>query len=223
MLSIKLNADRAIAGLTDLQQRQIPFAMANAINRTAEEVQQAERDHISKAFTIRRPFVLSNVRIARSDFATKTRMQATIAIPDDSVLTKFEGGGIKSPRAGGRAIAVPIDVKRNKSDIITNANRPRAFAFVRARSSIKTRNAVYMGKGRTFMIQLADGSGWILKRTGRGKKGALFEGTSVLYVLRPQVRIPNLLDYYTIGETVAVRRFPLNMQGMLDYALRTAK
>jgi len=222
MFTIKLDADRALSGLTDLQQRQIPFAMANAINRTAEEVQTADRDHISQVFTIRRPWVLTNVRIARSDFATKTKMSATIAIPDDSVLSKFEGGGMKAPRAG-RSIAIPVNARRTKSDIIAASARPRAFGFVQSAKPAPNGGALFVGKGRTFMIQMPDGTGWIFKRTGKARKGSPLVGSQLLYVLKPKAVIPNLLGFYSISEATAQRRFPINMQGMLEYALKTAK
>lgn len=235
MITVTVDAGDALARLTALEERQLPFALALALNRTAEEVQTEIRGHVQEAFTIRRPWVLTNVKIARENFATKTKPRVVIEIPPDSVLGKFEGGGTKSPRSGGLSIAIPNAVRRTKAGIVSKRDRPRAFAFTQAYTSTATRVTIYRGNRRTFMLQRPDGSGVILQRVGRGgprAKGAAAAPSHparrdpalrTLWMLRPNVRIPAILQFVQRGAPLARERFPINLRGMLAYALRTAR
>lgn len=149
---------------------QIPYATMRALNDCATRFQAEQRGHIQDAFTIRRPWVLQGVKINRDDFATKKKLSVRIHIDGQrDFFDKFERGGVRQPR-DGKALAVPISVRRSKADVIAKRKRPKAFAFTEARSSLKSRVAIYKGKDRTFMIRKADGTGVILQRKGRGSK-----------------------------------------------------
>ena len=230
MIRIKLNADSAISKLTDLQLRQLPYAMKLGLNRTAEEIQSAQRDHLGQVFTIRRPWVLQHgIKIGKGDFATKGKLSVTIMVnPEADFLIKFEDQTVKTPHGRALALAIPIDARRNKADIVQSSQRPRAFQFRNARSSVSTRTTLYQGNNNTFLIQKPDGTGAIFQRMGRARKGGKRAPgqdprLKLLYLLRPQAHIKPVLDFYEIGKRVGDERFAINMQGMLAYAIKTAK
>jgi len=53
--------------------------------------------------------------------------------------------------------------------------------------------------------------------------GTVPANLKLLWMMIPSARIPNLLGFYTIGQQVALTRFPINLQGMLEHALATAR
>lgn len=229
MISIKLDgADALISKLSDLERRQLPYAMKLGVNRTAEEVQAAQSAHLGKAFTIRRPWVQQyGIKIAKGDFATKDKASVTIQVnPDADFLIKFQEGEQKRPR-DGHSLAIPIEARRNKADIVQASQRPRAFQFTSASSSVASRTTIYKGNKRTFMLQKPDGSGVIFQRMGRAVKGQKRTGRDpnlkLLYILQPSAPTPPSLEFFQIGTRVAQDRFAVNLQGMLAYAIRTAK
>jgi hypothetical protein len=229
MISIKVSADSVISKLTDLQNRQVPYAMKLALNRTGEEIQSAIEDHIGEAFTIRRPWVQKyGVKIGKGDFATKGKLSVTISLnPDMDFLVKFEDGTTKRPREA-RSLAIPIDARRNKADIVQSSQRPRAFQFHSARTSIASRTTIYQGSNRTFLVQRPDGTGAIFQRLARAQKGKRAlpgqdPNLKLLYILRPSAPTPPSLQFIRTGMRVGQQRFAVNLKGMLAYAIATAK
>jgi hypothetical protein len=230
VIQIHLNADAAISKLSSLELRQLPYAMKLGLNRTAEEIQAAQSLHLGQAFTIRRPWVQRfGIKIGKGDFATKEKAWVTIQInPDADFLIKFEDGGLKRPRGSAQALAIPIQARRNKADIVQASQRPRAFQFQRASSSVGSRTTIYRGNNNTMLLQKPDGSGVILQRMARAQKGVKRgpgqdPHLKLLYILRPTAPIKPTLQFYEIGKRVGHERFAINMQGMLAYAIKTAR
>jgi hypothetical protein len=189
--------------LGDFEQRQVPYALSNTLNDVAKLFQYRERQHIGQQFTVRRKqWVDNSVKI--TEFATKRKLQATVAIESpgggkrSDILGKFESQTQKRPISGG-SIAIPADAKRNKHDIILKSARPKAFNFrevigpkhvsplkANVRSGVlRGHLKVFEGDKRTVMIKNAQGQGVILQRVGRGKRA----GMRLLYTLAPKVRI----------------------------------
>lgn len=178
-VQVASNVQDVVGGLTDLERRQVPFALSQALNKTALEFQKQERKGIDEHFSLRRKsWAQRNVKIGRGDFATKKRLVATVRMeaPGDpsrsDVLAKFEAGGTKQPKDGGR-LAIPDKARRGKG-VIPEKMRPKAFAFELV--SKKAGVEVYKGDNRTFMIKRADGTGGIYQRTGKVTKGGKTAG-----------------------------------------------
>jgi hypothetical protein len=125
-VNIKLNGvaefKRKYAGLS----RQVTFAQAIALNRTAELVNAGVRGQMRQRFNIREPRFLPPVQLPRGDQATRTSLEARVVFFDamkavprgrvgggeglaqrrGAILSKFEGGGLKqSSRLG--LVAIP--------------------------------------------------------------------------------------------------------------------
>jgi hypothetical protein len=124
--TIDLEKSDALLGLRDFQRRQLPFAEALALTRTAQAAQKDIRDGLGERFTLRSAFIERNVRI---EPASKRTLQSAVLWrgPAGSrfgeALARQETGGTKRPR--GRTLALPRDVKRGKSGAIPKAQRPR--------------------------------------------------------------------------------------------------
>lgn len=225
-IRVRTNAVEVAGAFGVLFRDQLPFAIKEAINHTAKDAQRAQHAGMEQRFTIRRrAWVQRGIKI--KPFATKRRLVATIAVDPPGgaaradILTRHEERGFRIPFKG-RALAVPIAARANKQDVVAKRNRPKAFAFkqmVRGTGGTE----VFKGQKRTFMIRRADGTGWILKRVGRGKHGSLFEGTSVLYVLDTSVPIAERLRFMaTVTDTVHVT-FNGHFSRSFDRAVRTAR
>lgn len=229
MPSIAVDTRSFRESLTDFQQRQIPFAQAKAINTLAINVQTAERLRLREVFTLRRES-WADRSIKITHFAKKSEPWARIAIspPGASgaaradILGKFETETEKRPRAGGRTIAIPINARRNKRDIIYGKERPTAFHFRQVGNRV-------LGDRRTFLIRMPDGTGLILQRRRKTAQARQLgyrgkdEGLIALYRLMPEVSITPDLHFEPTALHVITRDWVTSMEAALELALRTAR
>lgn len=222
---VTTNAGAVARALKGFFRDQVPFALSVGINETAKDGQAAQIGGMAQRFTIRRQSWV-NRAIKIKPFSTKRSLTATIQVEPPGgagradILTRHEERGRRQPHSGS-ALAVPLEARRSKRDIVKKRDRPRSFSFER----VQTRgpNEIFKGDRRTFMVRSPDGSGWILRRVGPGESGRLFEGTKVLFRLKPETRIPGDLRFIaTITATVA-QRFELNFNRAFDQAVRTAR
>ncbi len=79
-MEIKVNITRSLERMSIRGMRQIPFAFSVALNDTAKAIQRVQREHMTRALTIRRPFALTAVAIERDDWARKDRLRARVRI-----------------------------------------------------------------------------------------------------------------------------------------------
>ena len=188
--------------------KQTPFALANAINRTLEEGQVAMRAQLPREFTIRRPdFINRLVKIENADRARKDRLVGRMGIQGNraDILTKFETGGVKLP-IRGKSLALPIDAKRNKYDIVPTGKRPGKL----------------LGKAkqnRVFILQAKNGERLLMQRYGRKGSSQL----RVLFDFKPEVMLKAQLNFYRTVLPVVEQQMPVNFYNYLHLAIRSAK
>lgn len=217
MIDITVSSAAWIDHLDDVQVNQVPFALKNALNMTAVNFQSVQRASMHEEFTVRADtWVDRSVKITH--FATKSDPSVTIAIqPPGSdgagradILGKFEDQTVKTPI--GQHIAVPIDVKRNKREIVPPNQRPRAFNFRQEGRRI-------LGDRGTFIIKKPNGTGLILQRTGSGKSSTV----KLLYLLVSQVRIKPDLHFEANAIAVVERAWDVNFELAFEQAMATAR
>ena len=180
--------------------RQAPFAVSRTLNALANETQRTVQNQLGERFTLRRPdFVKRTIyRQPGEDSATKTKLESAVRVhPDRNFLAKFEDGGEKTAKQG-RMIAIPVDVRRNKSDIVTKANRPRELL---RKPKVRIRNDA------------------IVQRMGRAKAAV----SRVLYVLKRSVSIEPRLHMADTAKDVVEQQFDRIATEQIEYALKTAK
>lgn len=181
--------------------RQAPFALATALNGVANAAQKGIRENMADKFAFRRRnFVESTIyRNKSTDFATKTKLSATVRVhPERDFLAKHEEGGAKTPQSGN-SIAIPsVAVRRNKADVIPRGQRPAAL----------------VGKKGVFRL-----GNVIYQSSGRGKR----KRRTALYLLRRSVRIAPRLEFVqTAVRTITAQWVPIAMSA-IDKALQTAR
>lgn len=187
--------------------KQAPFALSLALNRLANAAQKEVQDQLGSRFTLRQAdFMKRTIYRARpADFATKQQLEAAIRVNDQTdnrgrkrdFLAKFEEGGLKVPTAG-RAIAIPVEARRNKRDIVTAANRPRA---------ILKRPKFYVAAGA------------IKQAVGRGKAAT----TRVWYIFKRSIRIAPRLGMADTTKRVTEARWAEIASAAIEQAVRTAR
>lgn len=83
MLNLEIDDKAALASIADIAGNQAPFAFSLGINRTMTGARDSMRELITKEFTIslrRVPFLQSLIRFPRSQWATKTKLSATMGV-----------------------------------------------------------------------------------------------------------------------------------------------
>lgn len=208
MIEIHIDARKAIRQLTEDGEKQIPFALANAVNKIAKDVQFDERVQLRRAFTLRRPeWADRAVKITR--FAKKANPTAVVGIHPPGgdaradILTKFEEDTVKLPR--GEHIAVPIHAKRTKKDIVRKSQRPRAL--------IASGKAFIIRQTRNPAVQL------IVRQVGRGRRRML----ETLFMLLRRAPISPDLKFELTARKSIDRTAQSHLLREFDNAVKTAR
>lgn len=203
MLAISVNTDiaKAFAQLkTVTEAQQFRFAVAKALTTTAKQVQTEVKARMPERFTIRRNWVVLQLKMKAAD---KRGLEA-IVYHNAPFMSMQETGGNKLAKR--RYIAIPTSaVKRTKSQVVAKSDRPQAL----------------MAKAKTAIIEYK-GNKWIAlqkREKGRGEGHKL----RLLYLLIPQAHINKRLGLETDGVRILRANLAKNLQDAIDYAVRTAK
>ena len=181
--------------------KQLPFAVAKGLTATAKDAQGAVLGGLSNKFTLRNNWFKPNTPLGiRIKPAKKNNLQAEVGTNFDA-MEKFETGKDKTPRSG-RHLAIPTpNVRRNKRQIITRAQRPGALR----------------GK-RTFVIETSRGP-VLFQRKYKGRRSKIV----ALYNLEQRARIRKISPVIDPAVKTIRRRLEPNIQKALDEAMRTAR
>jgi hypothetical protein len=208
MFEIHVNAQDVVSTLDNLATAQIPFALSKALNAVGNDFQADERARFDAIFSLRRQEFIFRQGVKRlGGAATKANPSITFGQdPRADFLGKFEMGGPKTAIGGGN-IAVPIDVRRNKLDIVTAANRPKAL---------------FDNNPDVFEIKPGDGNtrlaAGIYQRVGRGKRFL-----KKLYALEKSVPIAPVLGFELQAQQTVARQWPIRFGEAFAFALNTAR
>jgi hypothetical protein len=213
-VTIRVDTTSLTEGMSDLGKRQVPFALSNTLNNVLIDGQKEAVRGIRARFQIRRDSFLQRA-VKMQKFANRRDLTAQLAVtgPNADVFTQHEDGGTKTPRLA-RALAIPREVKRTKSQVIGKAQRPRALELKQVGSS-----GVSKGKRGTFAIRDAQGVGGIFQRTGKGARSKV----RLLYAYRRTAQLRPTLEFVdTVTETIA-QRFDRQFEIAFTNAVRTAR
>lgn len=150
-VSFTTNVERVLANLDERYHKQLPFAVALALNRTAEEMQVAAQNRIrQRGFTIRSAqtdaWLTRQVMINRGDRATKDRLRAAVSIgmgfssASKSLLPFLEGGGTRTSRMqiGNSGIfaagTVAVPIRSSPMQIMPRGLYPSALGLQEVRA-----------------------------------------------------------------------------------------
>jgi hypothetical protein len=217
--------------------KEFPKAAAIALNRTAEDVLAAQRQHIREAFMVRVPgFILPPQRLPREWRATPAQLSAFIALGPEfdpiakkrrNILEPFEKGEPKRMRK--YPVAIPTGYIRptwsssvprklyprnligifNKDGILTGMGTKARFKTrkYKTKSGVKTSSK---SVGRYFTLGGSADRFWgLYERVGKGR-------IRRLWTFRTGVPRPRRLEFVPIAMRVVGERWPVNAQGVVD-------
>lgn len=148
-IRVDIEATRLIRRL-DKGEKRVAFAVVNALNRTAERIQQAEFEHVRSAFIIRKPAFFFGVpgrpggaaaRLRRASVG-KARPYAEVwagassqASARRTLLTGFERGAVRRPMTpGAKRVAVPLQGRPARPSIRRGVPPEFTFAGMQLRA-----------------------------------------------------------------------------------------
>ena len=186
------DVDRFTHNMDDAARRHVPFALARALTKTAQDAQGDVRADLPNRYTLRNNWVSNGIRITP---ATKSVPQAVVGSLEP-FMERQERGGTKRARSHSR-VAVPVNAKRNKRDMIPRGQRPGALR----------------GKPKIFMLKTASGAG-IVRRVGK-KRYPL----QLLYWLKRGVLVKPSFGFKGQTDNTVSRRFGPNFVASLSDAM----
>ena len=179
--------------------KQIPFATALALTRTAKEIQREEITHIRTAFTVRGSWLREGGRFGVGIVPASKENLVAVIESRAPWLEAHEEGTVRTPE--GAHFAIPQkDIRRTKTQVIARSQRPKALK-------------------RAFKVETMRGVPLLLQRVGRGKKSIL----RVMYQLTGRAKIEPRLRFFGTGKTVVEKVWRRIFSEALDRAIRTAK
>lgn len=181
---------------------QVRFAMAQAANDTAKDVQAKTLAGLPRKFTLRSrgaPWWKPGTRMGFNiQFANKQTLTSTIGSRADW-LDLQERGGTKS--VSGKSLAVPTGVRETPSSVIPRAMKVRRL----------------LASKRAFVIKTSRGA-YTFERTGKGPREL-----KLLYTFKNQVPVPPRLAFFAEGKPVVESKFPVHFRARLVAAIASAR
>lgn len=219
-ISVSTNAGDVSKSFRLLMRDQLPFALKIAVNDTAIDFQEAQREHMESFFNVRNPrFVPRAAKI--KPWATKQDPVATVSLSppggdrSSDILAKFEEQTEKLPQFGSR-LAVPTEhMPRTATGRIPAKWRIKNLRLRQHSKGDATFSSVFRGRKKTFAIFTAGGRGVLLERDE--------DDLTPLYIFVPSVPLTPGLRFFQTAEEVVEKRFPLNFSKAFDKAIRSAR
>lgn len=210
--TIKLDIRKATAALSDMQ-KQIPFAVATAINDVAFSVMRAENEAMSSLFDDPRPFTQKSSQVVK---ATKSSLSAEVSLRQAQAryLDPFETGGEHATTGNNKDLLVPVAAKTDQYGQMTRGTIKR----------LASRADTFVGKGPNGVMGI-----WQRispPRTGRkGKRKGIRQAQPALRLLvrfAPNTPVHKRLRYVERAETIVQSQGPEAIEKALQKALASA-
>jgi hypothetical protein len=233
---VSIDAARTMALLENGGKR-MAFAVVNALNQTAKDIQIAEREHVAASFQLRKPdFVLRQAALIKaaaggSGFANVKagRFEARISVGERPrlILSGFEAGDERMPFKG-KNVAVPVTGGPARPSFASSVQETFTFR------SLNLRPVTSHGQGRrkrkmdvrihahvtaTGKLQWKGAQRtFLLTETAQAPQGGVFQRVGpgrgdirMVYSFRPAFRLARRLHFLETGQRVADRTFQANL------------
>lgn len=227
-IRVTSNARDVYRGLNDLVKKQLPFAVAQGINRTAQRVADAEMENLADTLENPSPFTRRSVGVKR---ARKNDPTAIVFMRDiaASYLEPFEVGGVH--KLNSRALLNPKNIRLNpygqlpRGTLALLKGRPDIFIGAIKTASGETINGVWQRPTNTTRVTLLNARGKRLgklnkvdpnQNNGRGRLKLLIRFGDALPVKKR-------LNWGARARQIVDRWIDRDMQDALTAAMKTAR
>lgn len=197
------------------RKRQIPFAMAQALNWTIEEAREELQGDLSMTFTIRNKRTEQGIRTAR---ATKKKLGAVVGSLDDYMRRQAVGD---EKRAQKGKQGVPVQARKNPKTRLTPGKWPGAVLGKRKGAFVRE------GSGGVDLIMVPlrprrRKAGKSRRRRGRRKRKSRGR-LKLMYLMKRTIQVPERWPLEETLDKVARKRWVPNMAKSWKRALATAR
>lgn len=220
-LGFSVDISGYIEEVDEARNRDIPFATALALTRTAQDAAIEVRRNAGYNFTLRNDWTQRNIKVAP---AQKLSWPITAEVYTDTgnssapdYLEQQEDGGEKIPHEGHTYIAIPTKYLREiaGNGVIPAALRPRELlaAFTGTHVGRRSKKDVRTPKALQFVgfKQWHNGDLYIFGRRPDSKRDAI-----PLYLLKPEVEVRAVLDMEKTVGRIAEERFEVHWDDAWD-------
>lgn len=213
MIRIGLKSDikKLTASLSVFNPDQLPFTVATALNRTAEQARDAVVAAMPAEFILRREFIKTGVLV---DYAKKTNLTA-IVYDRDKFMARQESGADKIPMDGGQNLAVPLAARPNVHDIIPEELLPANLGKAEYTTSRNGRQITKKGSGNAAFKMISNGKTYLAMRTAAGLQ--------MMYLLIPVAKITPRLRLADITMQIVKANFAGNFIEAARVAMATRR
>lgn len=188
-------------------QKRLAYAVANALNATAKDIQAAERDRVRNEFEVRTDFIVRQAAIIRP-FASARQGRPYVEISVGKKprlhLGTFEAGGNRPPAVGQR-VAVPLTGEAARpsfgQSVLPEFRISKLFG--RGKGSRRSKQ----GKEHTYIVP------------GVGVFQRHEETTQLIYVFERKVTLRPRLRFFSTAARVASARFRTHLQNETSAAV----
>jgi hypothetical protein len=206
-MDLKINIDtRELEAKTLREAKRLAYGTVQGLNKTATQVQTAERVNLDRKFQIRKAGFL--YRLVKVAFASVLKDKAVAEVYIDNtkqrvLLGLFEDGGVRDP-AVGQNVAVPITGEAARPSFAQLVQDQFTFTRMRlkARAPKKGTQTIYEGKSGTFLIP---GIGVFLRAAGA-------KATELIYSFRKPMRLDKRLGFTDTAQKVFSENFEKNFR-----------
>lgn len=216
--SIKIDSKAVQKQLSDMS-RQIPFALATAVNDLAFKVMRAENEGMVDLFASPRPFTQKATQVEKR--ASKTDLLAVVSLrpAQERYLLPYETGGEHAVIGNGGRLLVPVDGPVDRYGQIPKGMlakllaRPDVFAgTVKGIAGIWQRSA----KG-------SHSNGSRRGKAGPDRQANKNVGLKLLYVWKSNTDVTKRLGFVERARQVVAAEGPDAIAAAVQRAIRTAR
>jgi hypothetical protein len=215
-ISVAHDLDKLTRWLDDVQRKQLPFATARALTRTAQDVQAEVPKLLTSVLDKPKPFTLRSTYIRRAD-------KRTFPIQAEVGFKRKQAAYLAALLKGGSRELKPSETRFRGRPIVPGPAAPMdQYGNVRKTDMIRILRAADNGgrgwKGGTVFV-------------GKGKQGRLPDGIwqmdgrqiRPLFFFADQVQYERTIPFLDASRRVVRDRFPRNFGDAVRGALATAR
>lgn len=210
-IGLKSDIEKLTASLSAFNPDQLPFTIATALNRTAEQSKEAVVAAMPSEFILRREFIKTGVLV---QYAKKDSLTA-IVYDRDKFMERQESGADKIPMDGGKNLAVPLAARPNPHEIIPEELLPANLGKAEYTVSRNGRPITKRGSGNAAFRMVSNGRTYLALRTSAGLQ--------MMYLLIPVAKISPRLRLAEITMRIVKENFAQNFVEAARNAMATRR
>lgn len=200
-------------------EKQLPQAMAWALNWTAFDARDVVASALPLTFTMRNTWVARGMRVLAAKKRDWPRQKAIVG--NTRPFMDFHARGGRKTKTGGKhGTIVPVEARKTKAAKLRLKTMPSAVfgRDISARMSAEQINAKAPAGGRWYARDLSSGAVGIFHRKRKRDRH-----TELWWVLEREVEVPKRWAFEAQVDRVVERQLPRNFRRAMDRALRTAR